>query len=289
MKNHEKMSKNNVFGRWLVVVVVLMAAAGPSLVDAQGPFTFLSGQAACVGCHRWKPSCAWTPTTPATLVATLPATNVFGCAALCMVNTRCAFYTFTSPGSCSLLSDGLVTPTTPSSGSSCGWVPGRSLVQTTNNESPANSFTEAEATCSGCVRSAFDCDWSPAAAPAPPTTNYPFTTASSDKDCADQCFALQGCSYYTFYTVGPSLSGFCLRRSDTTALSSAPTSPFFVGTGSSCGWFAGRSAKLSPPVLAAAKNVSSTIDESEEQQQQNKVNVFLQQNRRPIFSPVPQE
>ena len=131
MKNHEKMSNNNVFGRWLVVVVVLMAATGPSNVDA---FTFISRQADCVGCHRWKPSCAWTPTTPATLVATLPATNVFGCAALCMVNTRCAFYTFTSPGSCSLLSDGPVTPTltTPSPGRSCGWVPGRSLVQTSN-------------------------------------------------------------------------------------------------------------------------------------------------------------
>jgi len=287
MKNHVMMSNEriNVFGHWLVVVVVLMAATGPSFVDAQ--FTFLSGQADCVGCHRWKPSCAWTTTTPTNLLATLPAANVFGCAALCMVNTRCAFYTFTAPGSCSLLSDGLVTPTTPSPGSSCGWVPGRSLLQTTTNESPANSFTEAEATCSGCVRSAFDCDWSPVVvAPALPPTNYPFTTASSDKDCADQCFALQGCSYYTFYTVSPSLSGFCLRKSGTAALSPAPTSPFFTGTGSSCGWFAGRSAESSPPALAAAKNVSSTIDESEEQQ--NKVNVFLQQNRRPFFSATTQ-
>ena len=100
---------------------------------------FVAGRAKCVGCFASKLGCDW----PSAHVANLPSTPTLtskddaGCASICLVNTQCTHYTFSSMapdglGFCFLKSSSSsATPTVAqapfnTSASTCGWMFGRS-------------------------------------------------------------------------------------------------------------------------------------------------------------------
>ena len=105
--------------------------------------SFLAGRAKCVGCFASKLGCDW----PAAHVANLPSIPTLtskddaGCASICLVNTQCTHYTFSSMAPDGLLgfcflkssstSSSSATPTVAlapfnAPGSTCGWMFGRS-------------------------------------------------------------------------------------------------------------------------------------------------------------------
>ena len=116
--------------------------AGPIITNTTtGNFSgpFISGKATCVGCFSSALGCDWP-------IANLPTPSLQpnddeGCAALCLVNTQCTHYTFSvfstssGLGLCGLKSITTGSPSlTPilakapfnATGSSCGWMFGRS-------------------------------------------------------------------------------------------------------------------------------------------------------------------
>jgi len=128
-------SSRSGFMMMMVIMLVVMTITGPSTVTAAFvPGSFVAGEATCVGCFRSALDCDWTGATPL-LTPTLTPSDDAGCAALCLVNTQCTHYTFTSLapgfGFCSLKSDTTalvpVNAVPGGNGSSCGWLFGRSL------------------------------------------------------------------------------------------------------------------------------------------------------------------
>ena len=128
----------------MLVVVVFLTAGGPSAVTAAFvPGSFVAGEATCVGCFRSALDCDWYDNSTlamatSLLTPTLTPSDDAGCAALCLVNTRCTYYTFTSLapgyGFCFLKGQSYalypVTASNTGSGSSCGWLFGRSAETT---------------------------------------------------------------------------------------------------------------------------------------------------------------
>ena len=109
------------------------------------------------------------------------------------------------------------------------------------------TFTEGEATCVGCFRSANDCDWSATAI----NIASPTRTPRGDEGCAALCMVNTACTHYTFIVLFPG-DGYCIQKSATA--SATLTIPTFgpPGIGSSCGWMFGRSLQISPPGFVAA-------------------------------------
>ena len=107
--------------------------------------SFIEGRAKCLGCFASKLGCDWMrPAVAETAVLNLPTPTLktkddAGCASLCLVNTQCTHYTFSSmaPGlgfcflknsSSSLIPTAALAPFN-AAGSTCGWMFGRSEQQ----------------------------------------------------------------------------------------------------------------------------------------------------------------
>ena len=103
------------------------------------------------------------------------------------------------------------------------------------------TFTEGEATCVGCFRSANDCDWSATAI----NIASPTRTPRGDEGCAALCMVNTACTHYTFIVLFPG-DDYCIQKSATA--SATLTIPTFgpPGIGSSCGWMFGRSPQIDP-------------------------------------------
>ena len=117
-----------------LLLLLLGCCIKASATNMCTPFvgTFIAGETSCLGCFTSALDCDWLGATPL-LTPTLTPNDDAGCAALCLVNTRCTYYTFTSLapgfGFCFLKNDtGALTPKTATvteNGSSCGWMFGR--------------------------------------------------------------------------------------------------------------------------------------------------------------------
>ena len=117
-----------------LLLLLLCCCMKASATDMCAPFTgtFIAGEASCLGCFTSALDCEWLAATPLP-TPTLTPNDDAGCAALCLVNTQCTYYTFTSLapgfGFCFLKSStDALTPKTAAvtgNGSSCGWMFGR--------------------------------------------------------------------------------------------------------------------------------------------------------------------
>ena len=146
------------------------------------------------------------------------------------------------------------------------------------------TFTEGEATCVGCFRSANDCDWSATAI----NIASPTRTPRGDEGCAALCLVNTACTHYTFTVLFPG-TGYCTLKSATA--SATPAAPAFgpPGIGSSCGWMFGRSLQISPPGFIARDSSTSVAtlpkDSPLVEKDENKpIRIIRHQlGRRPVF------
>lgn len=128
------------------------------------------------------------------------------------------------------------------------------LVASTSGQTYA--FIVGTAICSGCFRSANDCDWAAGAV----NISTPRLTPSGDEGCAVICLVNTACTHYTFtvsLASSPSI-GYCiLKKASASVIPIAAFGP--SGIGSSCGWMFFRSPQASPPGFIARNSSTSAL------------------------------